>query len=145
MKGKLLILMFVVPWLLIGCQRVETPQGTQYRIDVNSPEYRAIEKGAEAAEGVLWALSSIWPVLGIAASAVGSVAVTLRKMKPKLDDLQQKKDLYYDSTKEIVLAIERFKAENPEEWEKLEEKLIGMIGEETDAVIRALRGLPPRR
>ena len=50
--------------------------------------------------------------------------------------------MYYSVASAVVEAIEQFKEENPDDWDKLEIELTKLIGPKAENIIRALRGLP---
>ena len=103
-----------------------------------------IDAVAEAAPGMAALLAifipALYPLAGIAAGAAGAWA----KMRPKLKVARTEADIYYAATESLVEAIERFKEKDPASWATLREKLGDNVGANTEAVIRAIRGLPLR-
>lgn len=129
-------IMLAVCVLMMGCQ-----QAFQQPVDPNVAAN--VEVVAETTLTVMTALSPFFPILlPVIAAGVGGLA-TWKKVKPKLLATQTKEKLYYKTTEAVVTAIEGFKVSNPDDWEKLEAKLIKTIGPEANNVIRALRGLTP--
>jgi len=126
----------------VGCIESTDPETgeTLYNVDPNTAA--KVEVGTEAAVNIATILAAFWPVLLPVAGAGAGALGAWRNMKPKLTEAQTKEELYYKSTASLVSAIETLKVKNPASWEKLKAALA--IGPETENVIRALRGLPPK-
>ncbi len=142
---KRLVIMAVVCWLSLsvcGCVQQLDPVTGEEKL-VLKPEVAAkIDAVAKAAAPMATMLAmffpALYPLAGIAAGAAGAWA----KMRPKLKVARNEADMYYAATESLVEGIEQWKADNPAAWTKLRDKLGRNVGDNTEAVIRAIRGLP---
>ncbi len=101
-----------------------------------------IDAVAEAAPGIAALLAIFVPMLYPGIGIVGGAAGMWAKLRPKLKTARTEADMYYAATESLVEAIERFKEKDPVSWATLREKLGDNVGDNTEAVIRAIRGLP---
>ena len=142
MKRKVLLAM-VLLICMGGCIKTTTDDGeTTYRVDPN--EIAKYEKPVEDSVDILTALSPLFPILLPIATGIGGVLGLWRLQKPKFVKAQAESELYYNTANSLVAALEKFKETNPTEYVKLKERLVKTIGSNTENVIRALRGLPPK-
>lgn len=125
-----------------GCVQELNPDTGQVETLMNPGVATQIDVVAEAAPGIAGLLAvffpALFPVVGIVAGAAGAWA----KMRPKVIVARTEADMYYAATESIVDAIEQWKAAGPEAWISLKAKLGDNVGDNTEAVIRAFRGLP---
>lgn len=130
--------------ITVGCvQQMDPVTGEQAA--VMAPEaVIAIDTAAEAAPGIAAMLAlffpALYPVIGVVAGAAGAWG----RMRPKVVAAKDEAEIYHAATESLVESIEQYRKEHPELWVHLREKLGGNIGENTEAVIRAMRGLPPK-
>lgn len=125
-----------------GCIKSTDTQGrTTYQADPNI--VTKVEQGVEQSIGILTILGAFWPILLPIATAVGGGLATYKKIKPQVTSAQTEAKIYYNTTASIVVAIEDLKKQNPKSWEDLRDRLYDTIGENGEAVIRGMRGLPP--
>jgi len=111
-----------------------------------------LDTSADIAEAAVPAIeataTSIWPVLTPVITAIAGIitaaAGAWKSMRPKLLEARDRADKYYIVTAGLVNGIESFHKENPEAWNKLKEKLSGVLGPNSENAIRALRGLPAK-
>lgn len=127
-----------------GCAQQLNPETGQQVTTIAPEAVVAIDTAAEAAPGIAALLAiffpALYPVIGVVAGAAGA----WRTMKPKVTAAKTEAGVYHAATESLVSAIEQYKADNPEAWETLRAKLGDNIGDNTEAVIRAIRGLPPK-
>ncbi len=143
MKRKVLLAM-VLLICMGGCIKTTTDDGeTTYRVDPN--EIAKYEKPVEDTVNILTALSPLFPFLIPFATGIGGALGIWKLQKPKLVKARTKSELYYDTANSLVATLEKFKETNPTEYVKLKERLVKTIGSNTENVIRALRGLPPKK
>lgn len=135
-------------WLAVSfqsCAVSTDPQTGEKRVAIDSNVAGQIETGAQTAVSILTILGVLWPVLIPVGTGIAAGLGTWAKVKPKLTKAQSETAMYHSATQSVVTGIEDFKAKYPNEWIKLEEKLAKAIGPEAENIIRALRGLSPRR
>ena len=125
-----------------GCLKTITDGKKTYSIDPN--EAVKYEKPVEDTVNILNALSPLFPVLIPFATGLGGIYGAYKLQKPKLTKAQSESELYHNTAGSLVAALEKFKETNPNEYAKLKERLVKTIGSDTENVIRALRGLPPK-
>ena len=132
---KILLLSLVMCLAAAGC--VTNPQTGQRELDPNItatvdtitvPAQQAVELATPFAASLYPPAAAILGVIGL-----GLAAWNKRKANNS-----------YTLTETVVSAIEAWKAENPNDWAKLQEKLSKLIGPEAENVIRAMRGLPEK-
>jgi hypothetical protein len=104
----------------------------------------AIDTAAEAAPGIAALLALFFPALYPAVGLVAGAAGAWARMKPRVVAATNEAEIYHAATESIVQTLEQWKTANPEAWETLRTSLGDNIGENTEAVIRAMRGLPPK-
>ena len=140
MKKWILVLFAIC--LLSGCITGMDAEGNKtYQLDPNTGA--KIEQGVETGVTILSVASVIWPFLLPFAAGLGSAYGIYRKsVKPKFETAQTEAEMYYSVASAVVEAIEQFKEENPDDWDKLEIELTKLIGPKAENIIRALRGLP---
>ena len=127
---------------MCGCLKTVTDGKVQYRIDPNKAA--EVEQIVEDVGGIMTALVPFFPFLAPIITAGGGAYAVWKTQKPKLTKAQTKGELYHNTTGSLVVALEKFKETNPQEYVKLKERLAKMIGPEAENVIRTLRGLPPK-
>ncbi len=127
---------------LAGCvQQMDPVTGEQ--ATVIAPEaVVAIDTVAEAAPGVAALLALFFPALLPVSTLLVGAAGTWARMKPKVTAATNEAGIYHAATESLVSAIEQHKVDNPEMWAALKVKMGDNIGDNTEAVIRAIRGLP---
>lgn len=106
-----------------------------------------VMSGAEAAEQIAKGVSVFWPPATLIAGGIGAAIAAMRKYKPQIAQAKGEAQQFYVATNALVWAIEKYKKDNPEDWEqKLEPILAKNIDPNgsIEAVIRALRGLPAK-
>ena len=132
----------VLASITLGCVQGLNPDTGQIETVISPEAVVVIDAVAEAAPGLAALLALLVPAaLPVSTLLVGAAGVWV-KMKPKLTTARTEAEHFYSATESLVEAIEQFKADNPEEWVKLRSKLGENVGENTEAVIRAIRGLP---
>ena len=148
MKKKLVMWSAVFVLFLVGCIESKDPNSVKlYQLDPNSKIVKAIDVAASQAEiarAVANALSVWVPGAGIVSIGIGWFAGLWRKLNPVLAKASTKAEKFYGTTTALVSAIEDFKTTNPAEWAKISDHLSGVIGPNTENIIRAIRGLPPK-
>ena len=144
MKKRILIVVLLM-FMTFGCIKTVTDGKTSYRVDPNKAV--AVEKTAEVGVTVMQALTPFFPWLGAVATGIGGGLAVWRQQKPKFIKEQSRADMYHSVTSGLVSAIEKYKKEgiSEAEWLNFEKILMGKIGPESENVIRALRGLPPKK
>lgn len=143
MKKKV-IMVIVLLGLVSGCIPVPDPNTgeTKYKPDPNIVS--AVEKTIEVAIGVGTATTPLLPWMApIVALAAGAYA-TYKRQKPKLVAAETSAAKAHSVTEALVNVLEDFKEQEPEKWKKLKALMSDYVGTETENVIRALRGLPPK-
>lgn len=128
---------------LSGCESQRNAETGVTETRVNPAVAEEVLTWGDVAGGVLTALSIWWPCLLPIAGYVGGSVRVGRKLKPQLTTYKGEAAAYYKATSAVVAAIEELKKDNPEEWQKLKAKLYNTVGPNAEALIRALRGLPP--
>jgi hypothetical protein len=129
----------------VGCiKSVDPVTGiANYSLDPNSAA--KVDVVLAAGQGIGMAISSVAPEIGgLLLAALAAGGAVWRNLKPKLTEATDKAQKYYDATSTTVSALEKFKTEYPEDWEKLSPILEKCTGVEVENVIRALRNLPPK-
>jgi len=134
-----IVLLLLVP----GCEIVKDGGQKIVRIDPN--QAAKVEGAAEATIGILEALTAIWPVAGIGVAGLGTALAAWRKAKKNLTEKQSESQMYYNATAALVEAIGDYRDANPDKWAKLKKQLEDAIGPEAENVIRAIRGLEPKK
>lgn len=137
-----LVLMFL--FSVGGCLVTQNEDGEPgYSMDPNVAD--KIEEGGAVTLGLLALLAPLLgPVGGIAIGAVASGLAVLRKMRPKLEVVQDKYELSNTIALIVVEAIEQLKKDHPEVWEKMATKLLAQYeasGIDTTIITNAIRGL----
>ena len=148
---KLILIVAVLAFA--GCaQQVETADdGTQQTYYVVDPNVSAFGKGLEGPLTLVVntapALAPTWPP----AAAVGSIAAAIlaiggalaklkiRKVENEGNDFARTLKQSYAAGQGIVSAIEQFKRESPELWEKLAAELRNRLGPEERAMVEKLK------
>ena len=96
----------------------------------------------DALVGVGLAFPGIAGTLGLVAGIIGGLAGAYKKYRPELTKEQEKAQIYSNTTKAIVYAIEQFKQSNGRNWSQLKgalkDELLEKVGPEALAVIEAL-------
>ena len=132
----------VITSITLGCVQELNPVTGEEETRLNPEIAAKIDAVAEAAPGMAALLAIFFPMLypgiGLVAGAAGAWA----RMRPKLKTARTEAETYFTVTESLVEAIEQYKADNPTEWAKLREKLGDNVGDNTEAIIRAIRGLP---
>lgn len=122
---------------------VQTDKGTQLRPDVAAGLDRAAGT-TETLAPLLPLVSAFWPP----AAAIGGILAGLigmwKKLKPQVTEAQDEAYLNYTVVAALVESIEKWKEGRPDDWAYLKTKLEKAIGPKAEAVIRALRNLPPK-
>lgn len=146
MKKKMLIygVLGLIVLGCIGCITATDPVTGEQMMGVDPNIATAIESGAQATIGILAILGTLWPVLIPIGTGIGGALVTWRKVKPKLTEAQSEATMYHSATESVVTALEDFKEKYPEGWDKLKAEFTHTIGSNTENIIRAIRGLPPK-
>jgi len=146
-KWIVIVMIMMIVLFVAGCVESTNPAtgAKLYQLDPNTAAFLdKVAEGANVAEIGGNALSVFWPIAGLIAGIAGGLVGMWRRLKPQITKAQEEADLYYNTAAGVVASIEKFKAEYPEDWEKLEVELTKLIGERAEAVIRALRGLPKK-
>lgn len=114
---------------------------------VLSPEGEQIAGAIKTGEAVARGVSIFWPPAALISGILGTAGLALKKYKPKIAKAETQRDQFYAVAETFVYAVEQLKKDFPEDWQKHLEPILkknidpnGNI----DAVIRALRGLPPK-
>ncbi len=144
MKKWIRIVVFSL-WMtlcLAGCVQQMDPATGEQGAFLDPEAITVIDAAAEAAPGLAAMLALLFPVLVPASAVIVGAAGMWGKMKPKLKVARTEADMYYAATESLVESINQYKADNPDAWAALREKLGNNVGENTEAVIRAIRGLP---
>jgi hypothetical protein len=132
---------------MYGCITTTDP-ATGQKVTVIDPDWSnwltGAANAAEGAKPVLIALSAIWPPLALAVGIITGLVAAWKNLKPKVTQAQSQANQFYNLLGALVIGIESFKKENPADWTKLETKFLALIGPKAEAVIRILRGLPPK-
>ena len=128
--------------LCSGCIKTVTDGEATYRLDPN--EAAKYEQVVEVTGGVMALLVPIFPFLAPILAAGGGAYAVYKNQKPKFTKEQTRADAYHGASETLVSVIEKFKETNPTEYTVLEERLKKYVGPETENIIRALRGLPPK-
>jgi len=144
---KRLVSMAVVCWLSLGvcgCVQELNPVTGEQETLVKPGVVAKIDAVAEAAPGLAAILAIFFPALLPAGTLVAGAAGAWAKMRPKIKTARKEAEIYHTATESLVEAVEQFKADNPDQWAKLKAKLGDNVGANTEAVIRAIRGLPTK-
>ena len=144
MKTWLRIVTFSL-WMtlcLAGCVQQMDPATGEQGSFLDPEAISVIDAVAEAAPSLAAMLSLFFPVLLPASGLIVGAAGTWARMRAKVLMAKTEADLYHSATESLVESIEQYKADNPDAWELLRAKLGDNVGENTEAVIRAIRGLP---
>lgn len=120
------------------------------RVDPNAID--KIAGGAEGAGTLMQALGAIWPPAAVIGTAVVSIAGTLRKVRPKLEESQTKQRMYHSIAAAAAQAIDTLRKDQPAlvdpllaEMERIKNKIISPTERaKVENIIRGLRGLPPK-
>ena len=139
MKKKVWLITIPVVLLLIGCglslETIEQIEDVAGLAEVATPI-------------VVGGAATIFPqvagIAGLVGISIGWVIGLWKKLNPVLKVAKENAETYYGVTDALVSSIEGFKEEHPKEWLLLEKKICGCVGDRGEAVIRALRGLPPK-
>lgn len=132
----------VLASITLGCTQVTDPV-TGVEATVIAPgAVEAIDTVAGAAPGLAALLALFFPALYPAVGLVAGAAGAWVRMKPKVTTARNEAAIYHAATESIVQVLEQWKTENPEAWVTLRTKLGDNVGANTEAVVRALRGLP---
>lgn len=145
-----IIMLFSILMIISGCLAYEAEDGTtKYRLAPGAN--KKIEAGGEGTLNLLTLLSPfLGPAGGIALGAVTTGLAVFKKIKPKLNEAQNKYELSNAVAGIAVEAIEQIKIDNPKLWDSMSEKLrkeCGECGIDTKIVknfIRSLRGIPAK-
>lgn len=141
---KITLVSLLMTLCLAGCIQQLDPVTGETASMISPEAMVAIDTAVEAAPAATALLALFFPALlplgGILAGAAGAWG----KMRPKLKVARTEADMYYAATESLVESINQYKADNPDAWAALREKLGNNVGENTEAVIRALRNLPPK-
>jgi len=148
---KRILLLLLVLMAIAGCVSEINPETGEKQYKVNPEVAEKIDQVARTAPVIKQGLdvaSVIWPsvagILGIVGGGLVAGTSTWKKLRPKIDEAENKATHYYHATEAVVQAIEEFKSTNKQDWDKLKEKLAEHIGLESENVIRALRNLPEK-
>lgn len=134
----------VLASMTLGCvQRLDPVTGEQSTV-LREDVATKIDAVAEAAPGIAALLAMFIPMLYPGIGIVGGAAGMWAKLRPKLKTARTEAETYFVVTEGLVAAIDKYKADNPNEWAKLRDVIGGQIGDNSENVIRALRGLPPK-
>ena len=130
---------FIVPvsLILIGCSGLALDQitGVADTVERVAP---VVVTGAAAA------FPQIAGIALLIGSGLGWLAGLWKKLNPVLKRAERDADTYYGVTNALVSSITELEKSNPKEWKVLTDKLSDLVGDKAKAVIRALRGLPPK-
>lgn len=137
-------LLVIITSITLGCVRTLNPDTGQPEMKLSQEAATKIDAVTEAAPGVLTLLGAFFPVLLPFAGVAVGVGGTWKRMKPKVTVAQSEARQYHAVSESLVQTIEEYKRDYPEHWEKLRIKVDRNVGANTEAVIRALRGLPPK-
>lgn len=146
-----LILCVMVSLHVAGCQKGTDEQGENvYRLDPNT--VGALEKSAGAGITLLQVLSALVPAILPVSTAGAAVLATWLKIRPAFNEYKSTNVILHDGACVFVEMVEQLKKENPEEaakvlakMEALKDKIINPEDrKKLEAVIRGLRGLPPK-
>jgi len=147
-RKRLLIVSAVL--LIAGCATwYETTPGG----DPNDPndivlsaEGKQIETLAQGGAAVAQGASILWAPAGLISGALVSFLGAMRKYKPQIKEAKTQSESFYAVASTLVHTIEKLKTNYPQDWEShlepLLKKYIDPKGN-VEAVIRALRGVPP--
>lgn len=135
MKKLILLTCCLLAFALPGCE--STDEGTQLKPAV-AKTFDKVADVTEDALPVLGGVSLFWPPASAIAGIVGGLLVMWRKLKPQVTTARDEAEFYGSLTKALVVSIEMWRKERPDEWEYLGDKLSEVIGTKADAVIRAL-------
>lgn len=145
----ILFSMFSIITSLQGC--VDYVNSTGQEVTRLSDETAAVlDKASELAPiakdtlvGVGIAFPAVAGVLGIVGGAISAFFGAYKKYRPQITAEHNKAEVYGNTTKALVYAIEEFKATNSEDWETLKQALMfelkDKVGPEYLAIIDALR------
>ena len=138
-----IVTVVMLAWLMSGgCTEQPNPDTGQPEMVIAPGTVIAIDAATEVAGplAVLLAIffPALYPAIGLVTGAVGTWA----NMKGKITKATTKIDVVETTLVAVVTAIEQWKIDNPDDWEKLGDKLEGNMGVKTEAAIREIRGLP---
>jgi len=145
-----IILLFSILIIIGGCFAYKTKDGaTRYKLRPETS--KKFEEGTQGGIDLLTALAPfLGPVGGIAAGGLAAGLAVFKRVKPKLEETQNKYELSNAVAGIAVEAIEQIKKDNPKLWTSMAEKLqkdCAESGIDTKVVknfIRGLRGLPAK-
>ena len=146
----LFALLLSVNVLLIGCDVVESEDGTK-KIRLNPFAADKIEKGGEAAVGVSEILAPfLGPAGGVVAGGLAGALALFKKYKPKLTETQTQAEMSNTVAGITVDIFETLKKEHPKVWAEYSGRIRSQLeASNVDAkvlenFIRGLRGLPAK-
>ena len=142
MRKWLITIVFAL--CVAGCTKEIDNQGKS-TWKINPIVSEKVEQPIEATGNLLTALSAVYPPAGAAGVALlTALGIYRKKIKPNFEKAQTEANLYHTSTHTLVQVIETIKKEQPGAWKLIEPFLKSKMGQNTENVIRALRGLPPK-
>ena len=142
MLKKTLWLAVIALLLVLGCVQTIDPVTGEQATAIAPGAVVAIDTVAEAAPGIAALLVLFFPALIPVSTLLVGAAGTWARMKPKLTTATTEAETYHAATESLVSAIEQHKVDNPEMWAALKVKMGDNVGANTEAVVRAIRGLP---
>lgn len=145
----LFVVLFFVFVIVIGCVESIDPVTGGKLTSVDPNAVTDLQSIATTASTVLGILGMWWPILLPIAGYIGGAVRITKKLTPKLMEAQTETKMYHTVASSMVLGVEEFKKEFPNEWVKLESKFDEIQGKVIGAkdrlkienVIRGLRGL----
>lgn len=145
-----IIVLFSILMVIGGCLAYEAEDGTtKYRLIPGMGD--KIEEGGGGALNLLTLLAPLFgPAGGLAVGGVATGLAVFKKIKPRLNEAQNKYELSNTVAGITVEAIEQIKKDNPKLWDSMAEKLrkeCDDCGIDTRIVknfIRGLRGMPTK-
>ena len=144
MKTGMVTIVVLACLLCGGCTEQLNPSTGEQETIVSPKAVVVLDTAAEAAPGLAGLMALLFPALLPVSTLLVGAAGMWKRMKPKIAAATKEADVYHAATESIVQVLEQWKATNSDAWETLRAKLGNSIGDNTEAVIRAIRGLPPK-
>ena len=147
------MLVCVFGLLLAGCnwfEQIEEPVAGEKQYVLTPEGVQKMDAMIAAGDAAAMTTQSVgfwWPPAALAGGVLAGIFGALRKIKPELETAQNRAALGAASGRAMVLAIEAFKDQYPDEYDKhLRKELENSIeyGTAVENFIRELRGLNPR-
>ena len=141
--------------LVVGCSSWYMTEGSgdpNTPPDPNAPvvlseEGEGIIGGIETVEGIAKGVSIYWPPAALISGILGTLGLAMRNYKPKITKAETQRDQFYSVAETLVYAVDQLKKDFPEDWQQHLKPILGKNIDPNgsiDAVIRALRGMPPK-